>query len=262
MNGGELVIDGDDTCECKCKYPFSGVHCEQCNRRCANGGYADPSDKRCECQCAFPWSGPECGKCELDCKHGGNLTISNVSNAFARAGSAPQQTCGCECPPLAEGIQCEKCTARCLNGGVLDQDNCTCECAGGWTGDECEICPVECKYGSTFFKETCSCFCINPWTSGEECEVCSNTCHGRGIEANCTCTDCDGYWEGMAWDSCTLRCKNGGFLNTKSCKCACDVAKCKNGELGDDCSCVCDGFWRGEQCDTCNLNCVHGTLDP
>lgn len=252
FNGGKLV-KGDDRCECECKYPFTGVHCEQCNRRCANGGFADPADKRCQCQCETPWGGEECGTCALDCKHGGNRTIQNVTKT--------RQSCECECPALAEGPECEKCTARCLNGGVLDQESCTCECAGGFTGDQCEICDVECKYGSTFFKDTCSCYCTNPWTAGAECEDCSNTCHGRGVEANCTCSDCEGFWDGLACDSCTLQCMNGGALNAKSCKCSCDVSKCKNGQVGSDCSCVCDGFWRGEECDTCNLNCVHGKLN-
>merc|ERR1712048_1372736 len=58
LNQGTLVKE-EGICECQCKYPFGGVHCEQCNKRCANGGYSDPADRQCTCQCEEPWTGPQ-----------------------------------------------------------------------------------------------------------------------------------------------------------------------------------------------------------
>ena len=132
---------------CRCKPGFTGPTCQEnvnecLNATCHNGGLCIDGINSYECECPWPYTGRYCHvqqSCRTDnvCQNRG-VCSERVSRFFG------QRVLTCQCQPGYAGVDCslrvDKCQSRpCLNGGecVTLVNDYRCVCARGFRGKSC-----------------------------------------------------------------------------------------------------------------------------
>lgn len=132
---------------CRCKPGFTGPNCREnindcLNATCYNGGSCIDGINSYECDCPWPYTGRYCATrrtCNSDLCQNDGICIEDDITLMPK----------CLCQPGFEGVDCslkvDKCKRRpCLNGGVCvtsldEEEGFRCQCVPGYMGARCHL---------------------------------------------------------------------------------------------------------------------------